>query len=721
MSDNWYEVLELDPYPDLDRKVIEARIEEKKKYWGRNSNHPINGQKYELLLGKLSLIRKAMDDKNERKAMCDEILAKRFAPIDRNIELAASNGELTEEQMKIIVELCASDEETVRKRASELGVSIVTEGQRKAICDRYTSQPDKFRTFEEHKVWLENLGYENLYDFLFDEREKPETLSLKQLNQKIKDIREKTKGKTDAENTAREKLCTRSEAAFKDENSRASYDEYLRYCKRMDVFKRIEDAAPVNLNFFTADKTAKFIEALSSCIGVNAADMPDDVLRAFCGLKGIGVEMPARGAEPGKPPIGPSSPEPSRPVPAKAEEQFSLGLKYERGDGVEKDYVRAFELFQLSAEQGHALAQNRLGTLYNYGRGTEKDQKKAFECFLSSAKQGSGEAQYNLAFMYNYGNSAVEKDPAKAAEWYGKAAAQGHEKAKAALENLRPKGTTPQPKPAPTPPVKDPTELYNLGRKYFNGDGVAKDDEKAFEYFRDAAERGHASAQNWLGFMYDRGRGVVQDDAKAVEWYRKSAEQGNAHAQNSLGDRYHYGDKGVAFDYVQAVEWYCKSAEQGNAQGQYNLGRMYEYGMGVAKDETRAVEWYRKADAQGYKEAKAALDKLQPKPTPTPSKPAQDPEELYKLGLKYSEGDGVPKDKAKAFEYFLKSAERGNADAQFRVYLYYDIGLGPIKKDKATGEMWLRKYCVQKGHNFESYKRARKRIAGSILNPFNWF
>jgi TPR repeat protein len=64
----------------------------------------------------------------------------------------------------------------------------------------------------------------------------------------------------------------------------------------------------------------------------------------------------------------------------------------------------------------------------------------------------------------------------------------------------------------------------------------AKDNADAEKWYRKAAERGFAEAQNNLGLMYVLGRGVPQDDSTAVKWFRKAAEQGYAPAQNNLGE-----------------------------------------------------------------------------------------------------------------------------------------------------------------------------------------
>src|SRR5271166_3852883 len=62
-------------------------------------------------------------------------------------------------------------------------------------------------------------------------------------------------------------------------------------------------------------------------------------------------------------------------------------------------------------------------------------------------------------------------------------------------------------------------------------------------------------------------RGVQADPIKALDWFRKAAEQGHAVAQWYLGCEYEYGG-GVAQDLDQAVFWYRKSAEQGHEPGQ---------------------------------------------------------------------------------------------------------------------------------------------------------
>ena len=105
----------------------------------------------------------------------------------------------------------------------------------------------------------------------------------------------------------------------------------------------------------------------------------------------------------------------------------------------------------------------------------------------------------------------------------------------------------------------DVVAQWSLGKAYWVGERVAKDQRKAVDWLRKAAEQGHADAQISLGRAYEDGEGVVQNQRQAVHWYRKAAVQGhqfvNAAAQFNLFHAYSYG-KGVIQDYREAYIWH---------------------------------------------------------------------------------------------------------------------------------------------------------------------
>ena len=312
-----------------------------------------------------------------------------------------------------------------------------------------------------------------------------------------------------------------------------------------------------------------------------------------------------------------------------ANSQYKLGLCYNDGDGVDKDYSVAVMWLTKAAETNHAKALLTLGVCYLYGKGVDKNYGKALSLFEQAelhydaedlcrvmeckalvlkemqryseyislikefVQQGKGcrkctIANYNqikrccpwmqrmLGVTYEYGQG-VEKDYTKAVEWYTKSAEQG-----------------------------DPVGQWRLGYCYAYGQGVEKDYTKAVEWYTKSAEQGNSIGQWRLGNCYILGHGVEKDYTKAVEWYTKSAEQGNSYGQWRLGYCYEFG-QGVEKDYTKAVEWYTKSAEQGNSYGQVRLGNCYEYGQGIEKDFSKAVDWYKKSAAQGNNKAKELL------------------------------------------------------------------------------------------------------------------
>ena len=73
--------------------------------------------------------------------------------------------------------------------------------------------------------------------------------------------------------------------------------------------------------------------------------------------------------------------------PTDAEEQYHLGLLYEKGIGVPQDDEQAFKWYTKAAEQGHPSAQYRLGLMYTRGRGVTRNYDRAFKWFKKAADQ----------------------------------------------------------------------------------------------------------------------------------------------------------------------------------------------------------------------------------------------------------------------------------------------------------------------------------------------
>jgi hypothetical protein len=216
--------------------------------------------------------------------------------------------------------------------------------------------------------------------------------------------------------------------------------------------------------------------------------------------------------------------------------QFSLGGMYESGQGVSKDMDEALTLFRKAADQGYTLAQVYLANIYATGVGAAKNQVLALSYFQSAASHGNAEAQNGLAFMLESGDGTTQ-DCKAALDLYQKSAAQGWGPA-----------------------------TSNLGSLYFWGIcGVPRNQETAFKYFKAAAEQGQSIAELMLADIYDEGTGTAKDDAQAAAWYRKAAERGIAVAQNNLG--YFYSRS----NFDEAKRWFAQAADNGDPAARYNL------------------------------------------------------------------------------------------------------------------------------------------------------
>ena len=96
--------------------------------------------------------------------------------------------------------------------------------------------------------------------------------------------------------------------------------------------------------------------------------------------------------------------------------------------------------------------------------------------------------------------------------------------------------------------------LCQQADRYYSGNGVAQDKEKAAELYEEAALGGDAVAQYTLGYMYDKGDGIDKDRVKAMFWYEKAADQGHESAQNRLNVLRHLQEKNAPHPVKPKIE-----------------------------------------------------------------------------------------------------------------------------------------------------------------------
>lgn len=149
-----------------------------------------------------------------------------------------------------------------------------------------------------------------------------------------------------------------------------------------------------------------------------------------------------------------------------------------------------------------------------------------------------------------------------------------------------------------------------LGNMYFEGEGVKKDYQLAFELFLKAAIQGKIEAQYAVGSLYYMGKGVKHDVRSAVQWLKKAASQEHIRAQYFLGAIYYRGEEDGEPDYEQAREWFTRCSKNGDPDAMTGMGNLWEYGKGVDKSPSAAADWYYQAGVTWLKDFNSRDDAL---------------------------------------------------------------------------------------------------------------
>jgi TPR repeat protein len=140
-----------------------------------------------------------------------------------------------------------------------------------------------------------------------------------------------------------------------------------------------------------------------------------------------------------------------------------------------------------------------------------------------------------------------------------------------------------------------------------------------------AAERGHGFALWQLGRMYAEGDGVTRNDIRAFEYFQKLAD---SHADDNPGApraRFvanafvalgHYYLDGIPNSSVSASpelarRMFAHAASYfGDPEAQYQLASLYLEGNGVERDAKRAVPWLVLAANKGHYKSQALLGRI---------------------------------------------------------------------------------------------------------------
>lgn len=307
-----------------------------------------------------------------------------------------------------------------------------------------------------------------------------------------------------------------------------------------------------------------------------------------------------------------------------------------------------------------------------------QDYVAAREIWEPLAENGSPHAQYNLGLLYGEGQG-TPKNSATAEKWLRAAASQGFEMAQ-----------------------------YSLGSLLYKGH-----QREARQWFLRAAIQAHPKAQYNLGVMLEHGEGGPRNIYQAVSWYRRAADLGELDAAYNCAVLLEDLQK-----HEESFRFFLRVANQGDSRAEMAVGGAYLYGIGVPKDSDEAVRWLRKADEHGnldatyqlgsyYRRCKKYLEAIG-----YLRRAGQGGSAVARceLGLMYTQGQGVQKNRAQARVLFIQAAEGGEPFAQTNLGHLYERGLG-VPKDLVQAYKW---YEIAAASNHPAAVRRRSKLSGHL-------
>ena len=236
-------------------------------------------------------------------------------------------------------------------------------------------------------------------------------------------------------------------------------------------------------------------------------------------------------------------------------------------------------------------------------------------------------------------------------------------------------------KPAPSAALT-PLQAFRSGTESLR----AGDKQKALDELRYAAEQGHPLAQWKLGRMYAEGDGVKRDDLKAFQYFSRIASDYAetapwtpqarfvANAYVTLGSYYLSGipNSPVHSNVERARSLLSYAASYfGDPDAQYQLARLYLDGHGTPQDARQAARWLGLAAHKGHYQAQALLGKM-----------------LFR-------GEGVPRQAARGLMWLTLARDAAAGAEDGWIVEAYDAAFARAAEDERTValvylEQWMK-------------------------------
>ena len=260
--------------------------------------------------------------------------------------------------------------------------------------------------------------------------------------------------------------------------------------------------------------------------------------------------------------------------------QGRLGLMYERGIGMQQDYDKARDWYNIAMKSNSGFAFARRGFMYERGLADLQDYKRAVDFYHRAIDLGDASAYAHLGFLY-FSGKGVGKDYKNAYQHFKKSAEEGAH-----------------------------LGMAWLAFSYEEGIGVEVDYEQAFKWSNQAAKNGNALGLAMLGKQYLKGHGTQQDFDMALKVLRSAEKRGSPLGSALLGYMYEAGLSELDRDYKKAVTLYQRAVDEGSIFAKVRLSRCYWLGLGVTEDRAKAERILSEAADIGPKRLKSLLRKM---------------------------------------------------------------------------------------------------------------
>ncbi len=185
-----------------------------------------------------------------------------------------------------------------------------------------------------------------------------------------------------------------------------------------------------------------------------------------------------------------------------------------------------------------------------------------------------------------------------------------------------------------------------------------KNDAVALKWYRKAADLRTPEAYKRLGWAYYNGRGVPVDPAQAIEW-DKLAWDRYPEVASRIAKSY-----GFLGDTEQMVSWLERGIARGDALSARTMAIEYLYGSAIGINQLKALEYFQRAADLGHVSS------------------------LVDIGRMHQSGEGLEKNTPLAIEYLRKAAEKGDVEAFFWLATMYEALTPP---DYRTANDWYKK------------------------------